>query len=166
VVEIGRRSIAAHVLSQVHTAAAHHHRHRHPPNRHPQGPPPPGVMNAELFARSPDNIKLLLTLLEDEPVGTEDFYCRCGGGGLWGGWLTCLKVSVVRLPRLQPQRAATHPQHPLPRPPHLKQVPLPSSAGCPPSSRTRACPVGSAVSAAGGGEAHGPARLRHGGAAQ
>ena len=33
-------------------------------------------MNAELFARAPDHIRLLLTLLEDEPVGTDDFYCR------------------------------------------------------------------------------------------
>jgi hypothetical protein len=33
-------------------------------------------MNAELFARSPDNVRLLLSLLEDEPVGVDDFYCR------------------------------------------------------------------------------------------
>jgi hypothetical protein len=43
----------------------------------PKGAPPPCVMNAELFVRAPDNVRLLLALLEPEPLGTEDFYCRC-----------------------------------------------------------------------------------------
>lgn len=34
-------------------------------------PVPPGVMNAELFARAPDNLALLLAMLEDEPVSEQ-----------------------------------------------------------------------------------------------
>lgn len=40
-------------------------------------------MNAELFARSPDNVRLLLAMLEDEPVGSEDFYCRWVGNAAY-----------------------------------------------------------------------------------
>ena len=35
-----------------------------------------GAINADLFARTPNNIPLLLSLLEDEPVGLSDFYVR------------------------------------------------------------------------------------------
>lgn len=35
-----------------------------------------GAVNAELFARKPEHVSLLLSLLEDEPVGVNDFYVR------------------------------------------------------------------------------------------
>ncbi|KAK9814747.1 hypothetical protein WJX72_010794 [[Myrmecia] bisecta] len=38
--------------------------------------PRPGAINAELFMRGKDNVALLLSLLEDEPVGVSDFYVR------------------------------------------------------------------------------------------
>lgn len=41
-----------------------------------QAPPSPAVINADLFARQPDNIRLLFALLEEEPVGVDDFYVR------------------------------------------------------------------------------------------
>jgi hypothetical protein len=36
----------------------------------------PGAINAELLAKSPDTVPLLLSFLEEEPVGTSDFYVR------------------------------------------------------------------------------------------
>jgi hypothetical protein len=44
-----------------------------------QGLPPPALMNADLFARVPDHISLLLSLMEEEPVGVDDFYVRYHG---------------------------------------------------------------------------------------
>ena len=35
-----------------------------------------GAVNADLFARDPANVPLLLALLEEEPVGLSDFYAR------------------------------------------------------------------------------------------
>jgi hypothetical protein len=35
-----------------------------------------GIINAELFARGRDHVPLLLSLLEEEPVGINDFYVR------------------------------------------------------------------------------------------
>jgi hypothetical protein len=35
-----------------------------------------GALNSDLFAREPGNTHLLLSLLEDEPVGVADFYVR------------------------------------------------------------------------------------------
>ena len=35
-----------------------------------------GAVNADLFAREPSNVPLLLALLEEEPVGISDFYVR------------------------------------------------------------------------------------------
>lgn len=35
-----------------------------------------GALNSDLFARDPSNTQLLLSLLEDEPVGVNDFYVR------------------------------------------------------------------------------------------
>ena len=35
-----------------------------------------GAISADLFARTPSNVPLLLSLLEDEPVGLSDFYVR------------------------------------------------------------------------------------------
>lgn len=46
----------------------------------PPPPPPPqahaGAMNADLLSKAPGAIGLLLALLEDEPVGINDFYVR------------------------------------------------------------------------------------------
>lgn len=43
--------------------------------RFSQGPAATAV-NAELFSHSPDNLQMLLTLLEDGPSGVPDFYVR------------------------------------------------------------------------------------------
>lgn len=50
-------------------------------------------MNAELFARAPDNVRLLLSVLEDEPVGCDDFYCRCVC--VWGGAVLYVVPQIV-----------------------------------------------------------------------
>ena len=52
-----------------------------------------GAINAELFAREKGNVAMLLALLEDEPVGVNDFYVRYHTLQL----LTALAVSSHRL---------------------------------------------------------------------
>ena len=38
--------------------------------------PDPSAINAELLAKSPDTVHLLLGFLEEEPAGIKDFYVR------------------------------------------------------------------------------------------
>jgi hypothetical protein len=52
-----------------------------------------GPINAELFCRDKGNVAMLLALLEDEPVGVNDFYVRYHTLQL----LTALAVSSHRL---------------------------------------------------------------------
>ena len=52
-----------------------------------------GPINAELFSREKGNVAMLLALLEDEPVGVNDFYVRYHTLQL----LTALAVSSHRL---------------------------------------------------------------------
>jgi len=52
-----------------------------------------GPINAELFAREKGNVAMLLALLEDEPVGVNDFYVRYHTLQL----LTALALSSHRL---------------------------------------------------------------------
>lgn len=71
-------------------------------------------MNAELFARSPDHIRLLLALLEDEPVGTSDFYCRWGTPRCSAArWRTVCGHDAVGVPcsALPTSRQRTAPHH-------------------------------------------------------
>ena len=51
------------------------------------------AINAELFARGKGAVAMLLTLLEDEPVGVNDFYVRYHTLQL----LTALSASPQRL---------------------------------------------------------------------
>ena len=50
-----------------------------PQSVHPGSPPSQsqaGAVNADLFAREPANVPILLALIEEEPVGLSDFYVR------------------------------------------------------------------------------------------
>ncbi|GMH42390.1 hypothetical protein BSKO_10309 [Bryopsis sp. KO-2023] len=53
-----------------------------------------GVINCELFTQKPENLSVVLSLLEDEPIGVNDFYVRYHSVQL----LTCLlNTSIFKL---------------------------------------------------------------------
>ncbi len=83
----------------------------------PHSPPQAqaAALNAELLARSREHVALLLGLLEDEPVGVADFYCRYHTVQLLTGLLghcagrlqeaiLATPMSVVRLTELLGER--------------------------------------------------------------
>lgn len=83
------------------------------PHPHPQAQA--AALNAELLARSREHVALLLGLLEDEPVGVADFYCRYHTVQLLTGLLghcagrlqeaiLATPMSVVRLTELLGER--------------------------------------------------------------
>lgn len=117
------------------------------PTSHPTPEPPfpcciqsqAGAVNADLFAREPSHVPLLLALLEEEPVGISDFYVRyhtvqlltgllqvCEQ--LWCEWPGSVCLSLLPLthrPTQPPPGPFRSPQ------PHLSRIILP--AGLPPS---------------------------------
>jgi len=61
-----------------------------------------GPINAELFSREKGNVAMLLALLEDEPVGVNDFYVRYHTLQL----LTALALSSHRLLEVRTDRSS------------------------------------------------------------
>lgn len=60
----------------------------------PQQSPPPALINADLYCRSPDNLLLLLGLLREEPEGVDDFYVRYGAMQAMAGLLAACPDKV------------------------------------------------------------------------